>query len=266
MALSWNNSNGSGESRLTFSNAGGGNNIRFGIWYNDNSVYRETFRIFANETQVSGSLVVGYSPQNNGGARQLSVLGSNSNAAQPVATINLTQVWNAVEYPVSLEAQQGSLYGNASSDFVLKTSYFSSGINTVQRMRITDSGIAQITGSLKVQGDLTTTGGITGTSITGTRFTTSESTIAIPNSATTIFDPGSGASGVWMVTAVVQANNVQAGYAIVGMRGESTLHLLSNGVGGQMTFSVSGTTLRLSQSAGGTINTSISVMKMNQGG
>jgi Tfp pilus assembly protein FimT len=102
--------------------------------------------------------------------------------------------------------------------------------------------------------------------ITGTRFTTSESTVAIPNSATNIFDPGSGASGVWMVTAVVQGNGIQAGYAIVGMRSESTLYLLSNGVGGQMTFSVSGTALRLSQSAGGTINTSISVMKMNQGG
>jgi hypothetical protein len=102
--------------------------------------------------------------------------------------------------------------------------------------------------------------------ITATRFTSTESTVAIPNSATTIFDAGTGGSGVWLVTAVVQGNGIQAGYAIVGMRSESTLYLLASGAGGQMTFSVSGTTLRLSQSAGGTINTSISVMKINQGG
>jgi hypothetical protein len=102
--------------------------------------------------------------------------------------------------------------------------------------------------------------------VTATRFTSAESTVAIPNSATTIFDAGTGGSGVWLVTAVVQGNGIQAGYAIVGMRSESTLYLLASGAGGQMTFSVSGTTLRLSQSAGGTINTSISVMKINQGG
>jgi hypothetical protein len=102
--------------------------------------------------------------------------------------------------------------------------------------------------------------------VTATRFTSAESVVAIPNSATTIFDAGAGGSGVWLVTAVVQGNGIQAGYAIVGMRSESTLYLLANGAGGQMTFSVSGTTLRLSQSAGGTINTSISVMKINQGG
>jgi hypothetical protein len=101
--------------------------------------------------------------------------------------------------------------------------------------------------------------------ITANKFTSAESVVAIPNSATTIFNAAS-QSGVWLVTAVVQGNGIQAGYAIVGMRSESTLYLLASGTGGQMTFSVSGATLRLAQSAGGTINTSISVMKINQGG
>jgi len=103
--------------------------------------------------------------------------------------------------------------------------------------------------------------------VTANRFTSAENVVAaIGTTPITIFDPGTGASGVWMVTAVVQGNGVQAGYAIVGMRSGSTLYLLSNGVGGQMTFSISGTALQLSQNAGGTINTSVSVLKMNQGG
>lgn len=150
MALSWNNTNAGGESRLTFSNQGGGNDVRFGVWYNDNVAYREVFRIYPTEVQVSGSMFVGWGIPNSGGSRALTINGSSGTGNTSIASLNLSQTWNAVSYPIVLEAQQGSLYGNAASDFVLKTSYFSGGVNTVQRMRVTDSGVFQISGSLNV--------------------------------------------------------------------------------------------------------------------
>ena len=45
-----------------------------------------------------------------------------------------------------------------------------------------------------------------------------------------------------------------------------TLYLLSSGVGLQIAFTTSGNTLLLSQTGGGSINTSVSFMLINQGG
>jgi hypothetical protein len=45
MNFSWNKSNGSGESLITYTGAGGGSNIRFGIGYWNNSTYSEQFTI-----------------------------------------------------------------------------------------------------------------------------------------------------------------------------------------------------------------------------
>jgi hypothetical protein len=45
MNFSWNKSNGGGESLITYTNQGGGSNIRFGIGYWNNSTYSEQFSI-----------------------------------------------------------------------------------------------------------------------------------------------------------------------------------------------------------------------------
>jgi len=45
MNFSWNKSNGGGESLITYTGAGGGSNIRFGIGYWNNTTYSEQFTI-----------------------------------------------------------------------------------------------------------------------------------------------------------------------------------------------------------------------------
>jgi hypothetical protein len=86
--------------------------------------------------------------------------------------------------------------------------------------------------------------------------------ISIPNSATTIFS-SSGFGGVWLVTYVVSGNPAQVGYAIVGNAFGSTLTLLASAAGSQTALSISGLNLQLSQSAGGSINTRINVLRLN---
>ena len=112
----------------------------------------------------------------------------------------------------------------------------------------------QVTGQIKATG-----------LITGGRFTTSDSTVSVSATPTVIFN-SSGGSGVWLVTIVTTGNPGQVGYAIVGQRFGSTLYLLGSGVGLQVAFTVSGNTLLLAQTAGGSINTSVSYSLINQGG
>jgi hypothetical protein len=57
MNFSWNKSNGGGESLLTYTNQGGGSNIRFGIGYWNNSTYSEQFTL-----NSSGNLGLGTTP------------------------------------------------------------------------------------------------------------------------------------------------------------------------------------------------------------
>jgi hypothetical protein len=88
------------------------------------------------------------------------------------------------------------------------------------------------------------------------------SVMSIPNSATTIFS-STGFGGVWLVTYAVSGNPAQVGYAIVGNAFGSTLTVLASTAGSQTSLSVSGLNLQLSQSAGGSINTRINVIKLN---
>jgi hypothetical protein len=98
-----------------------------------------------------------------------------------------------------------------------------------------------------------------------TRFTSSETQVSVSATPTVVFDSGGG-SGIWLVTVVVTGNPGQVGFAIVGQRFGGTLLLLSTGVGSQIALTVSGNTLLASQTAGGSILTSVSNMLINQGG
>jgi hypothetical protein len=97
--------------------------------------------------------------------------------------------------------------------------------------------------------------------LNGSLFNTSD-VISIPNSATTIFT-STGYGGVWFVSYVVSGNPSQVGYAIVGNAFGSTLTVLASAAGSQTALSVSGLNLQLSQSAGGSINTRVNVIKLN---
>jgi hypothetical protein len=89
---------------------------------------------------VNGNLLLGAGTSNDFGERYLEIRGSRGTANTSAATLYLSQIWNGVSYPVIVEAQQGKVFGNAASDLVLKTSYYSCGVNTIERMRITDEG------------------------------------------------------------------------------------------------------------------------------
>jgi len=101
-------------------------------------------------------------------------------------------------------------------------------------------------------GDLSTNGG---------QIYSTSTIISIPNSATTIFT-STGTGGVWLVSYAVSGNPAQVGYAIVGNAFGSTLTLLASTAGSQTALSVSGLNLQLSQSAGGSINTRVNVIKL----
>ena len=139
--------------------------------------------------------------------------------------------------------------------------------NNSERMRITSTGNVLIgTTTDDTVNKLQVTGSVKSSSlITAARYTSSETTVSVSATPTVIFD-SAGGSGVWLVTAVVTGNPGQVGYAIVGQRFGSTLYLLSSGVGLQIAFTTSGNTLLLSQTGGGSINTSVSFMLINQGG
>ena len=106
-----------------------------------------------------------------------------------------------------------------------------------------------------------TSGGDIQLNTTGSLYSGSNA-ISIPNSPTTIFT-SSGLGGVWLVTYTVSGNPAQVGYAIVGNSFGSTLTVLASAAGSQTALSVSGLNLQLSQSAGGSINTRINVIKLN---
>jgi hypothetical protein len=108
---------------------------------------------------------------------------------------------------------------------------------------------------------MTINGGDVQLSTTSTMYNTS-AIISIPNSATTIFS-STGYGGVWLVTYAVSGNPSQVGYAIVGNSFGSTLNVLASTAGSQTSLSVSGLNLQLSQSAGGSINTRINVIRLN---
>jgi hypothetical protein len=94
-----------------------------------------------------------------------------------------------------------------------------------------------------------------------TRFTSNETTINMPdNTATTIF---TGQSGVFLVSIQVIGNGSQVGYAICGFRGASpTLYVLSSGTGNQLSFSVSGTNLQATQTAGVALDARVSYISL----
>jgi hypothetical protein len=94
-----------------------------------------------------------------------------------------------------------------------------------------------------------------------TRFTSSETTINMPdNTATTIF---TGQSGVFLVSIQVIGNGSQVGYAICGFRGASpTLYVLASGTGSQLSFSVSGTNLQATQTAGVALDARVSYISL----
>ena len=94
----------------------------------------------AVKLHVDGNALLGASTPNNFGQRYLQIIGSQDTWGNSSATLYLTQLWNGVAYHAIIEAQQGKVYGNAASDLVFKTSYYSGGVNTVERMRITDDG------------------------------------------------------------------------------------------------------------------------------
>ena len=89
---------------------------------------------------IDGNTLIGAGTSNDFGQRFLQIRGSSGTAGNSAATLFLSQIWNGVSYPAIVEAQQGKVFGNAASDLVFKTSYFSGGVNTIERMRITDEG------------------------------------------------------------------------------------------------------------------------------
>jgi hypothetical protein len=93
---------------------------------------------------VDGNALLGAGTSNDFGQRYLQIRGSRGSQGASSATLFLSQIWNGVSYPAIIEAQQGKVYGNAAADMVFKTSYYSDGVNTIERMRITDGGLIGI--------------------------------------------------------------------------------------------------------------------------
>jgi hypothetical protein len=90
---------------------------------------------------VNGNVLLSGFTTNGFGQRHLQIVGSQAAKGDSSATLYLSQMWNGALYPAIIEAQQGTIIGNAASDLVFKTSYYSNGgINTYERMRITDLG------------------------------------------------------------------------------------------------------------------------------
>jgi hypothetical protein len=179
-----------GDSRLLVA-ASGTRNLFFGtsatnygkITYNDTSGelslgttqgYSTVF--LTNNTEkmriTSGGdiLVSNASLSNGAGSRAMSIYGSSGSGGTDISSISLFQIWNGNAYPAIVSAQQDSAYGNASSILVFKTSFFSGGINTAERMRITATGnllLGTTTDNgerLYVSGSIRATGSITANS------------------------------------------------------------------------------------------------------
>jgi hypothetical protein len=92
--------------------------------------------VFSNSVTAGTDGVFGSSRTgNNGGATVLNILGSSSSSTS--AQLNLTQVWNGVQYPVILRNIYDPVGGAASSIFTLSTTAFSgSSATTTERFRI----------------------------------------------------------------------------------------------------------------------------------
>ena len=89
-------------------------------------------------------LIAGNTP-NDYGQRYLEIQGSRASSGQSTASLYLNQIWNGVAYNAIVEAQRGSIIGNAAADLVFKTSYWNgSSVVTSERLRITDTGVLQI--------------------------------------------------------------------------------------------------------------------------
>lgn len=89
-------------------------------------------------------LIAGNTP-NDYGQRYLEIQGSRASSGQSTASLYLNQIWNGVAYNAIVEAQKGSIIGNAAADLVFKTSYWNgSSVVTSERLRITDTGVLQI--------------------------------------------------------------------------------------------------------------------------
>jgi hypothetical protein len=132
MNFSWNKSNGGGESLITYANAGGGSNIRFGVGYWNNTTYSEQFSIISSgnvgigttaplvklRVQSSGSTFT--TPDNNDVAA-VSIYNSNNSSANAHAIISMrTQVSGGspfISFDVENEAGYSVGMDNASNQF-----------------------------------------------------------------------------------------------------------------------------------------------------
>ena len=150
----------SGTAQINFQTRAGQYNFinnSFGIGTTTDAGYKLDVNGDARATTLTanGNGTFGSGRKNNqDGTSVVSIFGSSTSV--PSAQLNLTQVWNTLEYPVVLENIYNSAAGPASSLFVLSTTQFSgSAPLKTERLRIDgNTGVSTFASSVTMGGEL----------------------------------------------------------------------------------------------------------------
>jgi hypothetical protein len=140
------------------SSAAGGSGFRFQVSNGGGSSGRTTTAdflrnntlVYTNFTASTDGIFGNNRTGNDAGATVLNILGSSSSSTS--SQLNLTQVWNGVQYPVILRNTYNSTGGAASSVFTLSTTQWNgSTAFTTERFRIDgNSGISTFSGGVTI--------------------------------------------------------------------------------------------------------------------
>jgi hypothetical protein len=196
---------------------------------------------------------------NNGGGTVLNIMGSSSSSTS--SQLNLTQVWNGVQYPIVLKNIYNPVGGAASSIFTLSTTQWNgSTALTTERFRVDGSdGVATFNGAVNANGGATITGG--NFNINSSNSAT-YATIQMSNNASKDFQQfvfGSGRGDVyfgqaaanWAVQYTTAANGLMTGTY------NNTNYIIGTNNTARLTFANSG---------GATFSTNVGVGSSNNAG
>jgi hypothetical protein len=155
MNFSWNKSNGGGESLLTYTNQGGGSNIRFGIGYWNNTTYSEQFTILSNGNvgigTTSPSAILHTSVTTNG--TSVGALFANPNQAGTADAVSINfglgRTADALLFSIPAikfgKEQQWTSTGSTVDGYLSFSTMLNESVS--ERMRITSGGVLQIANS-----------------------------------------------------------------------------------------------------------------------